>query len=266
MKLAFSTLGCPDWTLGEIFSAAKDLSFDGVEIRGIGNEVYAPAAKPFQVAHIVKTREEIAAMGVPVVMLATGICLGQPVLRESNFTEANEYFALAKALDVSLMRVMIESTPQPERSDYAAAVEAYAQLCDEAARFGVCPLIETNGSLADSARMNQFMKDTAHPNSGVLWDIHHPFRFFDESPEKTCDRLAGLVKYVHVKDSRVENGKIVYKMLGYGDVPVREAVRALAGAGYDGLLSLEWVKRWCPELEDGGIVFSHFVNFMRGLK
>ena len=47
MKIAFSTLGCPDWTFGEMISTAKDLNFDAIEIRGIENEVFAPYAKPF---------------------------------------------------------------------------------------------------------------------------------------------------------------------------------------------------------------------------
>ena len=42
MKLAFSTLGCPNWQWREIFATAKDLGVDGIEIRGIENEMYAP--------------------------------------------------------------------------------------------------------------------------------------------------------------------------------------------------------------------------------
>lgn len=32
MKLAFSTLGCPDFDWPDIYSMAKDLGFDGIEI------------------------------------------------------------------------------------------------------------------------------------------------------------------------------------------------------------------------------------------
>ena len=41
MKLSFSTLGCPRWTLKEIVATAKDLGFGGVEIRGIGDKINA---------------------------------------------------------------------------------------------------------------------------------------------------------------------------------------------------------------------------------
>ena len=38
MKLAFSTLGCPDWSWEEILATAKDMGFDAVEILGIAKE------------------------------------------------------------------------------------------------------------------------------------------------------------------------------------------------------------------------------------
>ena len=35
MKLAFSTLGCPGWMWRDILSAAADLGYDGIEMRGL---------------------------------------------------------------------------------------------------------------------------------------------------------------------------------------------------------------------------------------
>lgn len=34
MKIAFSTLGCPDFSWTDIYPMAKDFHFDGIEIRG----------------------------------------------------------------------------------------------------------------------------------------------------------------------------------------------------------------------------------------
>ena len=41
MKLAFSTLGCPEWTWTEIYPMAYDLGYSGIEIRGLGEEITA---------------------------------------------------------------------------------------------------------------------------------------------------------------------------------------------------------------------------------
>ena len=47
MKLAFSTLACPDFTWPDIYSMAKDIGFDGIEIRGLGKDIFAVKAPPF---------------------------------------------------------------------------------------------------------------------------------------------------------------------------------------------------------------------------
>ena len=60
MKLSFSTLGCPRWTLKEIVATAKDLGFGGVEIRGIGDKINALEIPEFSDAEIEQTKEKIA--------------------------------------------------------------------------------------------------------------------------------------------------------------------------------------------------------------
>ena len=47
MKISFSTIACPDYDWADIYSMAKDLGFDGIEIRGLGDDIYAVKAKPF---------------------------------------------------------------------------------------------------------------------------------------------------------------------------------------------------------------------------
>ena len=47
MKISFSTLACPDYSWTDIYSMAKDLRFDGIEIRGLGDDIFAVKARPF---------------------------------------------------------------------------------------------------------------------------------------------------------------------------------------------------------------------------
>ena len=41
MKISFSTLACPDYSWVDIYSMAKDLGFGGIEIRGLGQDIFA---------------------------------------------------------------------------------------------------------------------------------------------------------------------------------------------------------------------------------
>lgn len=263
MKLAFSTLGCPGWTFDEIFSTAKDLGLDGIEIRGIGRELYAPKAKAFLPAHREETKRRFAAADMSIPMLSSGAVLGVADRVKAGVEEAKDYIALAQAMGVPFVRVMITPVPQPtDDAELAVALHAYTELCRYAQPLKVTPLIETNGPLASSAVMRQFMQDTGSENKGVLWDIHHPFRYFAERPEQTYRNIGDYVRYLHVKDSAMVDGAVQYRMMGYGDVPVLDTLAVLKHNGYDGFVTLEWVKRWCADLQEPGIVFSHFASYM----
>jgi len=266
MKLAFSTLGCPDWSWREIFATAKDLGMNGIEIRGIGSQMFAPKANAFLPENIDATLAELKRVGLEIPMLTSNADLSVKGGEEQNIREAKDYIELAKKTGTEYVRVMCQNSAAPRESiDLDRVAELYAELCDYAAGTGVFPLIETNSYLADSEQMLKFIRKVNRSNAFVLWDIHHPFRFFRESPAKTAGNLQGLVKYVHVKDSAMEDSGLVYRMMGYGDVPIFDMLALLHSQGYEGYISLEWVKRWCPELQEPGIVFSHYANYMQYL-
>jgi sugar phosphate isomerase/epimerase len=102
-------------------------------------------------------------------------------------------------------------------------------------------------------------------NLGVLWDIHHPYRFYNEDPGYTFSNLKDYIKHIHIKDSVSENGKINYKMCGGGNIPVKECVKTAMESGFDGVFSLEWLKRWHSQLEEAGVAFMHYKYFMDGM-
>ena len=267
MKLAFSTVGCPDWSFDEIFAAAKDLGYDAIEIRGIGSEIYAPKLKIFGDLQIGSTMAKLRGAKLPVSMLASNAVIGVPELAKEGFNEALEYIDLAKKINTPFVRLLISPQPFPEKADLDLAVSVYSELCGQGEKSGVMPVVETNGIFADSKVLAGFMKKIKSENKGVLWDINHPVRYFGEKAEETFGNIGEYVKYLHIKDSVTDpkTKKTEYKMPGHGDLPVFEILKLMANAGYDGVLSLEWTKRWQPELLEPGIVFCNYVNYMREL-
>ncbi len=265
MKLCFSTLGCPGWNFSEVFVTAGDFGYQGIEIRGIGEELYAPRIDVFSPQNIEKTKEKLKKSGLCIPILTSNSAFAVPSRAKEDYEHALEYVDLAEKLGTPYIRVMSTAHPQPEDCDLDECAELFAKLCEYAKTKSVMPLLETNGLLADSARMSKFM-DKMPDNAGVLWDIHHPYRFYKETPAETVANLGNRIKHVHVKDSLCEDGNIVYKMMGKGDVPVLEAMRALKSMSYNGFVSFEWAKRWNPELHEPGIVFSHFIEYMHLLE
>ncbi len=264
MKISFSTLACPDFSWVDIYSMAKDLSFNGIEIRGIGNEIYAYRAKPFSDAQIDSTVAKLKALELEVPCLASGCCLKYENELEKNVAEIREYAKLASKLGTRYIRILGDLEPAPEGEVDDAVVEnALRQLLPIAEEYDVTLLVETNGVYADTARLRDLIKRIDSRYVAALWDMHHPYRYANETPEQTVANLGTYIKYVHIKDSVIENGKTVYKMFGEGDMPVAEFMSALKSIKYEGYVSLEWVKRWAPELCDAGIVFPQFAEAMR---
>jgi len=264
MKISFSTLGCPGWSWEDILVTAKDLGLDGIEIRGIENELYVPEAKPFADSSLQATKARLEKLKLEIPCLTSSCLLPDKAGIDSFIKEGKEYIDLAEKLGTPFIRVLGDANAEkshPVDTEYIAA--NLSILAKYAEGRNVKVLVETNGFFADSKEILRLINKVDNPNTGILWDIHHPFRFMNEPIEKTYNALKNHIMFVHIKDSVIEGGKVRYKMMGYGDVPVRNALLLLKNGGYQGYVSLEWVKRWCIELEDPGVVFSQFVNYTR---
>jgi len=266
MKISFSTLGCPGWSWEEIVAAALDLGYDGIELRGIGKEIYVPKAKPFGINRLAGTKESLRVKGLEIPCITSSCCLNQEPDRAAIMAEGRDYVDLASSLSSPYVRVLGDKDPQPsEGVDLKQVVSGLRELCEYAAPRGVTLLLETNGVLSDPDTMLQVIEETNHPNAAVLWDIHHPYRYMGASPWDVCSKIGKYIRHVHVKDSRIEDARIRYCLLGQGDIPVRASIDALKNLGYQGWISLEWVKRWYDSLEEPGIVFSHSIYTLKGL-
>lgn len=264
MKLAFSTLGCPDFGWTDIYSMAKDFGFDGIEIRGLGKEIFAVKAPPFTESQLPATVALLARLDLEIPCLSSGCCLKYPEREEANYQEIVEYITLAGKLGTPYVRILADQEPQAgDEVDDTVVLKALNRLIPVAEAKGVTLLVETNGVYADTSRLRNLLDQVGSDAVAALWDLHHPYRFAGEKPETTVQNLGAYIKYVHIKDSVVEDGVVKYKMMGEGDLPIDGMMQALRSINYEGYVTLEWVKRWAPELHDAGVVFPHYANFMQ---
>lgn len=264
MKTSFSTLGCPGWTWDDIVTTAKDLGFDGIEIRGIENELFVPAASCFSETNLSNTRARLERLGLSIPCLTSASCLFDKENIEKHLQEGREYIDLAEKLGTPFVRVLGDRNPEPEGAiDDGYVAENLSLLAEYACSKKAVVLVETNGVYADSSRLAKVVERVDSDGLGVLWDMHHPYRYRKEPLKDTYEALKTKIKHVHIKDSILEQGKTIYKMLGCGDIPVRDGLELLERDEYTGYVSLEWVKRWCMELEEPGVVFSQFINYIR---
>ena len=263
MKLAFSTLGCPDFDWPDIYSMAKDLGFDGIEIRGLGKDIFAVRAKPFTEEELPNTIRKLQQLRLEIPCLSSGCCLKFADKADENHNEIIQYIELAAKLKTPYIRILADLEPQPSGEvDDEAVISSLKRLVPIAEEKGVTLLVETNGVYTDTKRLFNLLNAVGSDAVGALWDIHHPYRFANESPGQTVQNLGAYIKYIHIKDSVMVDGKVSYRMMGEGDLPIDDFIMALQSINYNGYISLEWVKRWAPDLDDAGVVFPNFANYM----
>ncbi len=263
MKIAFSTLGCPDFSWTDMYTMAKDLGFDGIEIRGLGKYLDAMAAPPFSGDKLPETVNLLKRLRLSVSCLSSNCCLKDADHAEENKKELLQYITLAESLGTPYIRILADRGIAPEgEADDEAIINQLTSLAPVAEKAGVTLLVETNGLYANTDRLRSLLERIPSDAVGALWDIHHPYRIAGEEPEKTVQNLGAYIKYVHVKDSVMTEEGISYRMVGEGDLPIDDMLLALSSINYDGYLSLEWVKRWMPELDNAALVFPHYVHYM----
>lgn len=263
MKTSFSTLACPDFSWQDIYSMAKDFNFDGIEIRGLGDNIYSTKAAPFTDEELPNTLDKLKELDIEISCLSSGEPVNNLETKNKAIAEITDYVELASKLSTKYVRVLGDKLPAPEGEvDDDVVIGIMKELVPVAEKNDVVLLLETNGVYSDTSRLKKVLDSINSQHVQALWDVHHPYRFQGESPKTTVSNLGDYIKYVHVKDSVMEDGKVEYKMMGTGDLPLKEVFEELHSIDYDGYISLEWVYRWARNLLDGGIVVPHFAKFM----
>ncbi|MCL2638727.1 MAG: AMP-binding protein [Oscillospiraceae bacterium] len=262
MKISFSTLACPDYSWIDIYSAAKDYGFSGIELRESLDEIFAVKGKPFT-ANIEKTVATLKKAGLEIPCLSTGCPLKNKEKSAENKAELEQYVQLAAKLGTSYIRILADAEAGVTGEvDDEFIINELKTLSKFAEAGGVTFLVETNGVYADTKRLRKLLDAVDSPFVAALWDMHHPYRYFGESGEQTVENLGNYIKYVHTKDSIMVDNKPAYKLMGEGDMPIQDMLLALEKAGYDGYISLEWVKRWSTNLVHASIAIPHFAQYM----
>ena len=268
MKLAFSTLGCPNWSLEQIASFAGKHGFDGVELRTNedGNH-FSPAAS---VEEARKVGELFKSKGTRVFALMAYTRFGatDPQELAANRDRLLHVLDLAKAAGAEYIRTFVGKITEGKSREQALgqAAEYVAPCARKAREIGVSLGIETHDDWCDAANIKALQK-LAGAGLGCVWDFANAVESTGKGAAEQFKSLKGTILYCHVKDSVKEaDGKSRYVPVGTGRMPVREVVEILRKEKLDLFLSFEHEKKWHPELPEPEVAFPAYVAFMRGLE
>ena len=253
-RIAFSTLAFPDASLATAVSLGRQWGYGGVELRLIDGELIDPSMPAAARAAVKRTA---VAAGLPIVAVDSSIRR----TGEDPGPQLRQFLELASDWESPLVRVFggpLAAEDQARTAQLQAAARALEANVPVSERLGVAVGVETHDAFSASSTLASLLEMVESGWVGAVWDSHHPHRM-GESPRDVWANIGPRVLLAQVKDARRaparEDGQAAAEdgwqlvLLGEGEVAVRDMLGLLAAGGYPGWISVEWEKRWHPEIE-----------------
>ena len=273
MKIGFSTLACPAWSFAKIVGTAHTLGYNGLELRVLNGSIdilnqpeLTPRARANTLALLHRHELSISGLGSSVRFIHA-----DPAKFEANIADGKAFIDRAQIFGAPFIRVygdpLLPDVPHARAMDMV--VDGMRQLGAYANGKGVTVLIESHGDFAQSHLLVEVMQRVSMPSVGVLYDTHHPWRFYGETPQHTVAEIGPWIRYSHWKDSKLHAAggtAFDYVLFGEGEFPVADALNALKTINYDGWYTFEWEKQWHPEIADPEVALPHFMQAFKAFR
>lgn len=285
-KLAFSTLGCPDWSLSRIIREALQNGYDSVELRGNGEEGeqadahVTPSLTPRERSQI---RTSFERVGIGILGVTAYSQFTPPVTEEqtANRRHLTSVVRLAQDLGAQYVRTFVGQLPQSgllpddgettahdgENANVKSATEttnagpgtpretllpriaaSLSTVLRDTGDTDVSVLVETHDHWSAVQQALTIVNAVGDSRLGILWDIAHSLRAGDE-PYQAARSVMPHLGYIHLKDEIIDGtGNVQPVVPGSGTVPITAVLDSLRKARFDGHLCFEWERKWHPEI------------------
>ena len=262
-RIAFSTLAFPDATLASAASLGRRWGYSGIELRLIDGELIDPS---MPAADRIQVKRTVTAAELPVVAVDSSIRLTD----DDPGPELRRFLELASDWESPLVRVFggaLAAANPARQQQLRAAARVLESSVPLAERLGVAIGVETHDAFSASSVVAELLAlvDPAAVDSGAVgavWDSHHPHRM-GETPAEVYANLGSRILLAQVKDARRKaDGDWQLVLLGEGEVPVRDMLELLAAGGYPHWISVEWEKRWHPEIEEPEVALPQHLDLL----
>jgi sugar phosphate isomerase/epimerase len=258
LKISFSTVATPEWTLDRVARAASEYGYDGVELRTFGNNSSEFACDPALTSGE-KVRRLFRDHGVAISCVATGVRFDEPVrpaLIGRVFGDPDRSVRLAKAaidlatqIECPFVRVFGFEMAENERyaSGMARIVDRLSLVADAARNTGVRVLLENGGTFTTAEELVHVLDRVGNPLLGAAYSV--AVGAAEEDVLSGIATLGDRLMSVKMRDfSRGADGTSVACVLGEGVVPCERVVRELSRSGYTGWACVEWDRAWLAGL------------------
>lgn len=254
MGILLHTMATPELELVDALMLAERLGFDGLEV--VHQDGYrCGVPETVSVNDATRFGDQARCRNVPVRVLSAyekRFAHPDPGIRLRALDGLSRSIEIAGLLGARAVRVL--AGEEVAEAEWDAALErlagALTSLAEEAEGRDILLLVENHmDTMARSAaRTAAICRAVAHPSVKILFDPANLETMGDDGFGEGFEHQAGLIAHVHVKDAAVLDGRRVSVVPGTGEDPWPDLLRRLVEAGYAGDVSVEYERRWQPEL------------------
>lgn len=262
IRLAFSTVACPSWTLDRVASAAEELGFQGVELRSLisgvaggggGTESASFASEPGLIS-AEKARGIVEARGLDVCSIATGVRFDEPVFPpvlghalgvfDRPVRELKPYISIAAGIGAPFVRVFGFEAPERTRRGKRLArkrtVERLRLAADACHKTGARLAIENGGDYPRGSDLASLIHEINFPDVAACYSVLPAW----EAGEDFASGVAALGNHLAMARLVDYTADGMPASIGSGRVPCRRFVDAVRASRAAQWLVLEWDAAW----------------------
>ncbi|MEN0020894.1 MAG: sugar phosphate isomerase/epimerase [Planctomycetota bacterium] len=256
MRIAFSTLACPEWTLSQVFEFGEDSAFDGVELRTFAEPSMQFACEPL-LTSTDKLRRMASGAGFEMAALATSCRFDQPVFPPvlgralptytRPISDAQAFVRFADDLECPIVRVFAFEPQGRESlaSFFRRVGERLRAVADSARARNAVVAVENAGAFGAAEDLAALLDEVDHPRLRASYNVAVG-AWCGDDPAEAATALAGRTSLLRIKDVDASG---MPSALGSGEVPNREAIEAFFAQGFRGWGVYEWDRAWAADLD-----------------
>lgn len=264
LKLSYTTMATPDLSGEEAVRAAVKYGYQGVDIRVSPNkgELRRDTAtnKIKELARVFEN-EGIKSSGM--------LCYNRhggddPDSWAAMDDDIRRHMEIASVLGSESIRIFIGSPRKAK--DPEGFLQRSAQILSDVLQSdanGTDILIQNHKSHTTAVESVNLIRMVDNPRLGLAFSPDHCIG--EEAMDEVFNSIRAVSKQYYVADRKKTETDYVDVLPGKGDVPVRDAYKALGGKSFNGWVTFKWEKIWNEKLEGHNTALPYFVDYFNRL-
>lgn len=239
---------------------AKELGLDTIDFTELKPCDAPTFEQQIEQAKKIRAKADELGMNIEAYFVGAHLYYDTPEENEAEVQRVCRQLDVAKELGAKIMRhdVCYRLTKTGNGRSFDLQLPTIAENCrkiaDYGEKLGIKTCAENHGYIAqDSDRMERLFNAVNHDNFGLLVDFGN-FCCADEDNVTAVSRVAPYAINAHAKDMHIYEGRHLLPgffptrggnslrgaIIGQGSVPVKQCIRAMKMAKYDGYLCIEF--------------------------